>query len=92
MRWRNGLMGLSVMAITPVSHEVSEPHDLETGRAILFIPTSNPTRALPLGRLPRKRVSPWVGSGRRQDAFVSCVVAGLAPRSLQPLISLEGAA
>src|ERR1700690_4438772 len=45
MRWRNGLMGLSVMAITPVSHEVSEPHDLETGRAILFIPTSNPPRA-----------------------------------------------
>src|ERR1700691_1546644 len=50
MRWRNGLMGLSVMAITPVSHEVSEPHDLETGRAILFIPTSNPPRACcPLG-------------------------------------------
>src|ERR1700722_7001720 len=45
MRWRNGLMGLSVMAITPVSHEVSEPHDFETGRAILFIPTSNPPRA-----------------------------------------------
>src|SRR5271156_1876 len=45
MRWRNGLMGLSVMAITPVSHEVSEPHDLEIGRAILFIPTSNPPRA-----------------------------------------------
>src|SRR5271168_2321690 len=45
MRWRNGLMGLSVMAITPVSHGVSEPHDLETGRAILFIPTSNPPRA-----------------------------------------------
>src|SRR5271168_2317289 len=45
MRWRNGLMGLSVMAITPVSHEVSEPLDLETGRAILFIPTSNPPRA-----------------------------------------------
>src|ERR1700693_4403803 len=45
MRWRNGLMGLSVMAIAPVSHEVSEPHDLETGRAILFIPTSNPPRA-----------------------------------------------
>src|ERR1700761_3106501 len=45
MRWRNGLMGLSVMAITPVSHEVSEPHDLETGRAILLIPTSNPPRA-----------------------------------------------
>src|ERR1700754_1561639 len=45
MRWRNGLMGLSVMAITPVSHEVSEPHDLETGRAILLIPTSNPARA-----------------------------------------------
>src|ERR1700677_890964 len=45
MRWRNGLMGLSVMAITPVSHEVSETHDLETGRAILFIPTSNPPRA-----------------------------------------------
>jgi hypothetical protein len=44
MRWRNGLMGLSVMAITPVSHEVSEPHDLETGQAILFIPTSNPPR------------------------------------------------
>jgi hypothetical protein len=36
---------LSFMAITLVSHEVSEPHDLETGRAILFIPTSNPTRA-----------------------------------------------
>jgi hypothetical protein len=32
------------MAITPVSHEVSEPHDLETGQAILFIPTSNPPR------------------------------------------------
>src|ERR1700753_3068782 len=45
MRWRNGLMGLSVMAITPVSHEVSEPHDLESGRAILLIPTSNPPRA-----------------------------------------------
>src|SRR6202795_157671 len=45
MRWRNGLMGLSVMAMTPVSHEVSEPHDLETGRAILLIPTSNPPRA-----------------------------------------------
>src|ERR1700685_2859041 len=45
MRRRNGLMGLSVMAITPVSHEVSEPHDLETGRAILLIPTSNPPRA-----------------------------------------------
>src|SRR6202161_2397214 len=44
MRWRNVLMSLSVMAITPVSHEVSEPHDLETGRAILFIPTSNPPR------------------------------------------------
>src|ERR1700729_832663 len=45
MRWRNGLMGLSVMAITPVSHEVSEPHDLETRRAILLIPASNPPRA-----------------------------------------------
>src|ERR1700749_1412770 len=45
MRWRNGLMGLSVMAITPVSHEVSEPHDLETGRAILLIPTSTPPGA-----------------------------------------------
>src|ERR1700733_11803138 len=45
MRWRNGLMGLSVMAIAPVSHEVSEPHDLKTGRAILLIPTSNPPRA-----------------------------------------------
>src|SRR5271167_1706835 len=45
MRWRNGLMGLSVIAITPVSHEVLEPHDLETGRAILLIPTSNPPRA-----------------------------------------------
>src|SRR5271170_4535424 len=33
------------MAITPVSHGVSEPHDLETGRAILFIPTSDPPRA-----------------------------------------------
>jgi hypothetical protein len=44
MRWRNGLMGLSVMAITPVSHEVLEPHDLETGRAVLFIPTSDPAR------------------------------------------------
>src|SRR5271163_627552 len=65
MRWRNGLMGLSVMAITPVSHEVSEPHDLETGRAILLIPTSKPTsRALPLGRLPRERFSPWGDSGR----------------------------
>src|ERR1700688_370797 len=45
MRWRNGLMGLSVMVMAPVSHEVSEPHDLETGRAILLIPTSNPPRA-----------------------------------------------
>ena len=25
MRWRNGLMGLSVMAIAPVSHEVTNP-------------------------------------------------------------------
>src|SRR5271155_3167500 len=65
MRWRNGLMALSVMAITPVSHEVSEPHDLETGRAILFIPDLQPTsRALPLGRLPRERFSPWGDSGR----------------------------
>src|SRR5258708_34591395 len=69
MRWRNGLMGLSVMAITPVSHEVSEPHDLETGRAILFIPTSNPPRArsrwgvyresgLVLGSIPAVRDNP----------------------------------
>src|ERR1700726_2939710 len=65
MRWRNRLMGLSVMAITPVSHEVSEPHDLETGRAILFTPTSNPTRARPLGPLPRERFSPWgIADGR----------------------------
>src|ERR1700681_4863332 len=69
MRWRNGLTGLSVMAITPVSHEVSEPHDLETGRAILFIPTSNPPRArsrsgvyresgLVLGSIPDVRDEP----------------------------------
>src|SRR5271156_2794580 len=64
MRWRNGLMGLSVMAITPVSHEVSEPHDLETGRAILFIPIQSTSRALPLGRLPRERFSPWVETRR----------------------------
>src|SRR5271163_2253006 len=72
MRWRNGLMGLSVMAITPVSHEVSEPHDLETGRAILLIPTSNPPRArscwgayresgLVHGSIPDVRGSPVIG-------------------------------
>jgi hypothetical protein len=32
MRWRNGLLGLSIIAKTPVSHGV-EPHDFETGQA-----------------------------------------------------------
>jgi hypothetical protein len=32
MRWRNGLLGLSIIAKAPVSHGV-EPHDLETGHA-----------------------------------------------------------
>jgi hypothetical protein len=31
MRWRNGLLGLSIIAKAPVSHGV-EPHDLETGQ------------------------------------------------------------
>jgi hypothetical protein len=41
MRWRNGLLGLSIIAKTPVSHGV-EPHDFETGqpRRITY---SNPT-------------------------------------------------
>src|ERR1700723_3810479 len=71
MRWRNGLMGLSVMAITPVSHEVSEPHDLETGRAILLIPTSNPPRA-------RSR---WGVYLDRQPAFRRGAFAGIASAS-----------
>src|SRR5277367_1460480 len=83
MRWRNGLMGLSVMAITPVSHEVSEPHDLETGRAILFILTSDPARArsrwgvyresgLVLGSIP------GIGRPRRLRQFRR--VASVRPR------------
>jgi hypothetical protein len=32
------------MAMAPVSHEVREPRDLETGRAALVIPTSDPAR------------------------------------------------
>src|SRR5271170_5455264 len=45
IRWRNGLMALSVMAISSCLTRGYEPRDLETGRAILLIPTSNPTRA-----------------------------------------------
>jgi hypothetical protein len=32
MRWRNGLLGLSIIAKAPVSHGV-EPHEFETGHA-----------------------------------------------------------
>jgi hypothetical protein len=32
MRWRNGLLGLSIIAKAPVSHGV-EPHDFEIGLA-----------------------------------------------------------
>src|SRR5271157_2896174 len=35
MRWRNGLMGFSSIAKTPVSHGV-EPHHLETVRTFAF--------------------------------------------------------
>src|SRR5271155_4199859 len=45
MRWRNGLMALSGMAISSCLTRGYEPRDFETGRAILLIPTSNPTRA-----------------------------------------------
>src|ERR1700689_5077943 len=89
MRWRNGLMGLSVMAITPVSHEVSEPHDLETGRAILFIPTSNP---------PRRR-SRWVSTARAVLSMgrvatvayrLSSVASNVSDRSLHGAVRLGG--
>src|SRR5271155_5515925 len=45
MRGHNRLMALSVMAMSSYLKRGYEPHDLETGRAILFIPTSNPPRA-----------------------------------------------
>src|ERR1700753_3379139 len=49
MRWRNGLMGLSVIAKAPVSHGV-EPHDLETGQTFAFL--FSPWRAPPAARHP----------------------------------------
>src|SRR5271163_4576163 len=69
IRWRNGLMALSVMAISSCLTRGYEPRDLETGRAILLIPTSNPTRArsrrdvyrasgLVLGSIPDVRDEP----------------------------------
>ena len=40
-----GLIALWVIAIAPVSHEVTNPAISRTERAILFIPTSDPARA-----------------------------------------------
>src|SRR5271170_5636053 len=87
MRWRNGLMGLSVMAITPVSHEVSEPHDLETGRAILLIPTSNPPRAR--SRWGVYRESGLVHGGRAVTHRVGGATRKLGP-SLRRFLGAPG--
>src|ERR1700722_1751244 len=65
MRWRNGLMGLSVIAKAPVSHGV-EPHDLETGpdlRVPLQPMACSPGRSPP--PLPRERFSPRAHGGPR---------------------------
>src|SRR5882757_7246804 len=64
MRWRSGLMGLSDIAKTPVSHGV-EPHDFETGPG-LRVPLSAhrpPAAHSPL--LPLERFSPNLSCGRR---------------------------
>src|SRR5258708_38048642 len=67
MRWRSGLMGLSDIAKTPVSHGV-EPHDFETGPG-LRVPLSAhrpPAAHSPL--LPRERFSPHVDTGLSRGA------------------------
>src|SRR5258708_18853374 len=75
MRWRSGLMGLSDIAKTPVSHGV-EPHDFETGPG-LRVPLSAhrpPAAHSPL--LPRERFSPHVDSGHG-GSFVPCPLSAL---------------
>jgi hypothetical protein len=69
MRWRNGLLGLSSIAKTPVSHGV-EPHDLETGSGhlVALLPSESRRRRSPL--LPRERFSPWVESGRLKTGLM----------------------
>src|SRR5271168_4039960 len=73
MRWRNGLMGFSSIAKTPVSHGV-EPHDLETVRTFAFVFSS-----LKLPASPRRNY--------RASGFVVCRACSVAWRwksSTQP--------
>src|SRR5260370_27214420 len=84
MRWRSGLMGLSDIAKTPVSHGV-EPHDFETGPG-LRVPLSAhrpPAAHSPL--LPRERFSPNVDTSRPECANTGH--SGTAWRQARPGVS-----
>src|SRR6202023_2407444 len=63
MRWRNGLIALSVMAIAPVSHEVTNPIIFRQDEPSRYPDIQCASRTLSPGHLPRERFSPWVESG-----------------------------
>src|SRR5208337_4319567 len=49
MRWRNGLMALSVMAIAPVSHEVTNPVILRQDEPTCYPAIQHASRTLRRG-------------------------------------------
>src|SRR5271157_2240947 len=63
MRWRNGLMALSVMAIAPVSHEVTNPAILRQDEPTCYPAIQHASRTLRRGGAYRERFSPWADSG-----------------------------
>src|SRR5580700_9370291 len=77
MRWRSGLMGLSSIEKTPVSHGV-EPHDLETGSSLRSRRHPFRTSPRPSPRLPRERFSPYVDTRRRLKRL-KCARSGHSP-------------
>ena len=68
MRWRNGLMALSVMAIAPVSHEVTNPVILRQDE-----PTCYP-------KMARRRRSRFAISGPQRDSCAARAAPRHSPR------------
>src|SRR5271167_4222256 len=52
MRWRNGLMALSVMAMAPVSHEVTNPVILRQDEPTCYPAIQHASRTLRRGGAP----------------------------------------
>src|SRR5271167_4543696 len=94
MRWRNGLMALSVMAMAPVSHEVTNPVILRQDEPTCYPAIQHASRTLRRGGAPTASglVLGREGDARdREKVTLEGFGCGLAFERPQPDVAVEAA-